>query len=73
MHGSSYRYSEQITKVKTYKKYISTHNSAIFELQIPDFAPKFVWTVRTNDERKNFRGVRRGRGSEASKSNSAVF
>ena len=30
LHGSSYRYSEQITKVKTYKKYISTHNSAIF-------------------------------------------
>ena len=30
LHGSSYGYSEQITKVKKYKKYISTHNSAIF-------------------------------------------
>ena len=49
------------------------HNSLIFELQTPDFAPKFVWTVRTNDERKNFRGVRRGRDSGASKGNSAVF
>ena len=33
LHGSLYGYSEQITKVK---KYISTHNSAIFELQIPE-------------------------------------
>ena len=30
LHGSLYGYSEQITKVKKYKKYISTHNSAIF-------------------------------------------
>ena len=30
LHGSSYGYSEQITKVEKYKNYISTHNSAIF-------------------------------------------
>ena len=70
MHGSSYGQSEQNTKVQKYKVLIT---QSFFELQIPDFGPKFVWTVRTNDERKNFRGVRRGRGSEASKGNSAVF
>ena len=32
-----------------------------FELQTPDFAWKFVWTVPTNYEKKNLvRGVRRG-------------
>ena len=35
-HGSQYGQSEQITKVIKYISSLSTHNSVIFELQIPD-------------------------------------
>ena len=33
---------------------------SFFELQSPDFAWKYVWTVRTNYEKKLVRGVRGG-------------
>ena len=49
-----------------------THS--FFELQTPDFAWNFVWTVRTNNEKFSFRGVKKWGGhSGASRSNSAVF
>ena len=47
---------EQIKKVHNYK---STHNTAIFELQTPEFAWKFIWTVPTNYD-KNSQGTKNG-------------
>ena len=42
-------------KIQKYKKYKSTHNLAIFELQTPDFARKFIWTVQPNDKVKKYK------------------
>ena len=36
--------------IKVQKKYKSNHNSAIFWVQTPDFAWKFIWTVQPNDK-----------------------
>ena len=44
---------DSTNKIQKYKKYKSTHNSAIFELQTPDFAWKFIWTVQPNDKVQN--------------------
>ena len=37
-----------------------------FELQTPDFAWKFIWTVQTNFEKKIYQGYQKG-GSGASR------
>ena len=44
-----------------------------FELQTPDFAWKFVWTVLTIDEIFFVEGRQKGGVSGASRGNSALF
>merc|ERR1711984_76847 len=54
LHASSYGQSEQNTKVQKVQK--STKSTKVlitqpfFELQTPDFARKFIWTVQPNDK-----------------------
>ena len=54
LHGSLYGQSEQNTEVNKYKKYKKSTKVLItqpfFELQTPDFAWKFIWTVQPNDK-----------------------
>ena len=45
-------------KIQKYKKYKSTHNLAIFEIQTPDFAWKFIWTVEPNDKVKSTKSTK---------------
>merc|ERR1711984_29872 len=45
-------------KVQKYKKYISTKvliTQPFFELQTPDFAGKFIWTVEPNDKVQKYK------------------
>ena len=46
MHASLYGQSEQNTKVQKRTKVLITQ--PFFELQTPDFAWKFIWTVKSN-------------------------
>ena len=43
----------KIQKYKSTKKYKSTQ--PFFELQTPDFAWKFIWTVQPNDKVKKYK------------------
>ena len=51
-------------KIQKYKKYKSTHNSAIFELQTPDFAWKFIWTVQPNDKVQKYKNSKNAKNDK---------
>merc|ERR1712105_447988 len=52
------KFYEQVTKVQKYKKYISTKvliTQPFIELQTPDFAWKFIWTVEPNNKVQKYK------------------
>ena len=57
MYGASEKISQVYQKGRLG---VSRVTQPFFELQTPDFAWKFVWTVPRNFEQKIVRGVRRG-------------
>ena len=56
LHESSYGQSEQNTKVQKVQKSTKVLiTQPFFELQTPDFAWKFIWTVQPNDKVQKYK------------------
>ena len=58
LHGSSYGQFKQNTKVQKVQKSTKVLiTQPFFELQTPDFAWKFIWTVQPNDKVQKYKDI----------------